>query len=387
MEKTTDIIIIGGGVIGCAIAYFLRKAGVDVIVVERGEIGERGGQASSAAAGLLAPLGPLSGPGPFADLLLSSFAMFPALVPELEEASGVHLHYERTGALRTVRGPKRIPKLQKRMQAWKQLGLAMHWLDGDEARRQEPLLSQEISAAIYIPEESQIQASQLVKAYAQAASNLGAHMYRETEVIDLQRGQDKITGIRTTQGPISCNQVILAMGAWTACYTEWLEMALPVSPLRGQILSYRQPDTPLRHIIFGDAAYITPKGNSLIVGATKEEAGFDASVTEEGISWLRDSAIRLLPILRQSEIEATWAGLRPKTPDAKPILGPVPRWNNVILASGHNSVGIILSAITGRAISEYVTTGQMPEVIRPFSLQRFEPTPISATQGETGSNI
>lgn len=152
-ERSTEVVIIGGGVIGCAITYFLRKAGVDVIVVERGEID---GQASSAAAGLLVPLGPLSGPGPFADLLLASFAMFPTLVPELEDASGVRLHFEQRGALRTVRDPKRISKLQKRIRAWQHLGLAMRWLNGDEARRQEPLLSPEISAAIYIPAESQI---------------------------------------------------------------------------------------------------------------------------------------------------------------------------------------------------------------------------------------
>ncbi len=149
MKRTTDIVILGGGVIGCAIAYHLRKAGADVAVVERGEIGS---QASSAAAGLLAPLGPLSGPGPFADLLLSSFAMFPTLVPELEDTSGIHLHYEQTGALRTVRNPKRIPNLQKRLESWKPLGLEMHWLSGDEARQREPLLSPEISAAIYVPE-------------------------------------------------------------------------------------------------------------------------------------------------------------------------------------------------------------------------------------------
>ena len=111
MQPTVDVAIVGGGVIGCAIAYYLSKSGVDVAVFDRGEIGA---EASSAATGLLAPLGPLSGPGPFADLLLSSFALFPALVPELEEASGIHLEYEQTGALRIVRNPKHISNLHKR---------------------------------------------------------------------------------------------------------------------------------------------------------------------------------------------------------------------------------------------------------------------------------
>ncbi len=370
MKQTTDIAIIGGGIIGCATAYYLGNSGADVTLVERGEIGS---QASSAAAGLLAPLGPLPGPGPLADLLLASFAMFPTLVPELEEASGIDLGYERTGALRTVRNPKRIANLKKRLEAWKPLGLEMHWLSGDEARQREPLLSPDISAAIYVPEEAQIQAPHLVNAFARAASNVGATIRDHTEVISLQRDRHRIIGVQTAQGElITCNHLILATGAWTACYGEWLDMTLPVSPLRGQILAYLQPAKPVRHIIFGEAAYLAPKGNRLIVGATKEEAGFDTSVTDAGQSWLSETATRLVPLLRQNSTEGVWAGLRPKTPDAWPILGPAPHWENVTLATGHNSIGIMLSAITGQTIAECVTTDHVPDIIRPFSVARFE---------------
>jgi glycine oxidase len=370
MKQTTDIAIIGGGIIGCAIAYNLRKAGAEVTLLERGEIGR---EASSAAAGLLAPLGPLPGPGPLADLLLASFAMFPTLVPELEEASGLDLGYERTGSLRTVRNPKRVPNLQKRLDAWKPLGLEMHWLSGDEARKLEPLLSPDISAAIYVPEESHIQASTLVNAFARAASNAGATIRNHTDVIGLQRDCHRITGVRTEQDEIiTCNHLILATGAWAGCYDEWLDMTLPVEPLRGQILAYQQPITSIRHIIFGEAAYLAPKGNSVIVGATKEEVGFDTSITVQGQSWLIETATRLVPSLNQSSIERAWAGLRPKTPDGWPILGPAPRWENVTLATGHNSIGTILSAITGQMIAECVIRKYVPDIIRPFSVTRFE---------------
>src|SRR5947209_562696 len=145
LQASTDVIIVGGGVIGCSIAYYLRKAGVEVMVLDQGEIGA---QASSAAAGLLAPLGSLSGPGPLADLVLASFALFPSLVPELEDASGMRVEYEHTGALRTVRNLKRIASLRQRMQAWQPLGLQMYWLTGEEARQREPLLASDICAAI-----------------------------------------------------------------------------------------------------------------------------------------------------------------------------------------------------------------------------------------------
>ncbi len=369
MEQKTDVVIVGGGVIGCAIAYYLRKAGRDVIVLEQGEIGA---QASSAAAGLLAPLGPLSGPGPFADLLLASFALFPSLVPELEKASGVHLEYEQTGALRTVRNPKRVAHLKKRMEAWQPLGLKMQWLTGNEARQREPLLGPDIQAAIYAPEESQIKAPQVVKAFSQAARNLGAKIYDHKKVIGIQQEKSRVTGVQIYQNEtIACNHLVLATGAWSAEYEEWFNISLPVKPLRGQLICFRQPPQPLHHIIFGEAIYLAPKGDNILVGATKEDAGFDVQVTEEGTSWLRKSAIKLVPELEQNSIEASWAGLRPKTPDTRPILGKIAKWENVILATGHNSVGIILSAITGKTITELISMQSTPEIIQPFSNERF----------------
>lgn len=369
MQRTTEVVIIGGGIIGCAIAYYLRKRNVDIIVLERGEIGA---EASSAAAGLLAPLGPLAGPGPFADLLLAGFALFPSLVPELEDATGLHLGYAQTGALRTVRNSKRVANLRKRMEAWQPLGLEMQWLSGDEARQREPLLASDVCAAIYAPEEAQIQAPQLVQAFFQAARKLGARFYTHKEVIGIQHKHFRVTDVHIASGEtITCNHLIVATGAWTALYDEWFSLALPVSPLQGQILSLQQPVPPLQHIVFGDAAYLTPKGGSILVGATKEEVGFDAHVTDEGVSWLYDTAIRLAPSLKFATAEASWVGLRPKTPDTRPILGPLLQWKNVTLATGHNSVGIMLSAITGQAIAEYVTTGRVPEIIRPFSVERF----------------
>lgn len=369
MEHITDVVIIGGGVIGCSIAYYLRKSGIDVTVLEQGEIGA---QASSAAAGLLAPLGPLPGPGPFADLLLASFALFPSLVPELEDMSGIQLGYKQTGALRTVRNPKRVSNLQKRMEAWQPLGLEMHWLTGEEARQLEPLLTPDICAAIYAPEESQIKAPQVVKAFSKAASNLGAKIYKHKKVTGIQQEQCRVTGVQVSQAEIiACHHLIIATGAWSAQYEQWFNTVIPVSPLKGQIICFQQPSQPLRHILFGDAAYIAPGEDSMLVGATKEDAGFDTQLTKEGITWLRDTAVKLIPTLDQSTIKTSWAGLRPKTPDMRPILGNMPGWKNVILATGHNSVGIILSPITGKTTAEFVSTGDKPEIIQPFSLERF----------------
>jgi glycine oxidase len=369
LRKTTDTLIIGGGVIGCAIAYFLRKQQVDVVLLERGEIGS---QASSVAAGLLAPLGPLSGPGPFADLVLAGFSSLTSLVPELEESSGIRLDYERTGALRIVRNPKRSAHLQKRLKSWQPLGLQLYWLSGEEARQQEPLLAPDICAAIYAPEEAQIRASSLVQSFARAAQLAGAQIYHQQEVDGVLTEKSRVTGVRTTQGEmITCNRLILASGAWAAQCSAWFNVTVPVSPLHGQLISLLQPVPQLKHIVFGDAAYLIPKGDTILVGATREEIGFDTTIKEEGSSWLYATAIRLIPVLSQGKIQAARAGLRPKTPDSHPIVGFLLPWENVLIAAGHNSVGIILSAITGQCIAEMVTTGGTPPLIQPFSLERF----------------
>jgi glycine oxidase len=367
--KTTDVIIIGGGVIGCAIAYFLRKQHIDVVLLERGEIGS---QASSAAAGLLAPLGPLSGPGPFADLVLAGFASLTSLVPELEASSGMRLNYERTGALRIVRNQKRIAHLQKRLASWQTLGLPLYWLSGEEARQREPLLAPDICAAIYSPAEAQIQASCVVQAFAQAARLAGAHIHPHQEVTAVLTRNGRATGVCTTQGEmITCNQLILASGAWAAQCSAWFNVILPISPLHGQLISLPQPAPQLKHIIFGEATYLTPKGETLLVGATKEDMGFDTTVTEEGTSRLYTTATRLIPALSESKMLAAWAGLRPKTPDSHPIVGFLAPWENVLIAAGHNSVGIILSALTGQYVAEMITTGDTPPLIKPFSPERF----------------
>lgn len=373
MQTLADVVIVGGGIIGCAIAYYLRKSDMDVTVLDQGEIGA---EASSAAAGLLAPLGSLSGPGPFAELVLASWSMFPSLVPELEDASGLQLAYQQTGALRIVRNPKNISNLRKRMQAWQPLGLEMHWLTGDEARQREPLLAPDVCAAIYAPQESQITAPQVIKAFAQAAIRQGAKLYSHREVIGIQHHNARVTEVCTAQGErIGCNHLIVATGAWAAHWGEWLNISLPVVPQRGQILTLQQAFPPLRHINFGEAAYLAPKPDgTIIVGATKDEVGFDKRLTTGGIAWLLHTAMRLAPRLETCAIDQMWTGLRPKTPDNQPLLGTAPHWENVTLAVGHGSVGIMLSAITGKSIAELVMTGNTPEVIRPFGVERFGDT-------------
>lgn len=380
MKHAADVLIVGGGIIGCSIAYFLRKHGVEVIVLEKGDIGA---QASSAAAGLLAPIRPLSQRDSFKAFQLAGLARFSSFVPELEAVSGMNVGYEKTGTLRLLPAEKIVPA-QTWAEAWLHAGYHIEVLTPEDAYKREPLLNTGLPGAISIEEEAQVVPVQFVQAFAQAALNLGALFYTHTEVVALQRTESnkRIAGIWTNQGDLlTCNQLIIATGAWSAQCGTWLEVTLPVRPVRGELIAFQQPSPPVHHILFDEGVfdediYLAPKPDrTLVVGATKAEVGFDTSVSVEGPLHLHKIATQIIPALAHCSIQRMWAGLRPKTLDSRPLLGPIPSWENVMIASGHSGFGILLSIITGETIAELVTTEQVPEIIRPFVLKKTSRDP------------
>jgi glycine oxidase len=369
-DYTTDVAIIGGGVIGSSIAYFLSKAGLQVLVIERAGIAA---ESSSAAAGLLAPLGNLNGPGEFTDLLLASNTLILDLIPELEALSGESTEYRRWGSLHAASDEQEAAHLRAQMNAWTALGWQVRWLDGEEAREREPRLASPIVGAVSAPGEGSIKPAGVTRAYAGAARKLGARFIEQAEVTGFERTGSRVTGLRTAKGEtIACAQVVLAAGAWSSSAGGWLGLSIPVQPARGQILALTQVEPPMEHILFGEGVYLVPKpDNTIFVGATVEQVGFDKRVTAAGIAGLLASAIRLVPDLADAPIERMWAGLRPWSPDARPILGRAPGWENVILATGHSAIGFETSAISGQSIAELLLTGQTPAIIRPFGPERF----------------
>ncbi|HXR66656.1 MAG TPA: glycine oxidase ThiO [Ktedonobacteraceae bacterium] len=367
---TTDVAIVGGGVIGSALAYFLRKAGVDVLVIERAEVAA---ESSSAAAGLLSPLGALEENNAFSDVIMASRALILKLMPELETLSGASMEYRRCGSLRTASETRDVARLREQMAVWETMGWQVNWLTGDEARQQEPHLAPTIQAAVYASQEGSIKAAGVTRAYAGAARSLGARFLEHTEVTGIESAGERVLGLRTAAGEtINCARLVIAAGAWSTTIGYWLHLKIPVQPARGQILALKQPATPLKHILFGEQVYLIPKpDDTIFVGATVEQVGFEKQVTAAGISWLLAGAMKLAPVLAEAPIERMWAGLRPWSADERPILGDAPGWENVILATGHSGVGFETSAISGQSLAELLTSGQTPAIIRPFGLERF----------------
>jgi len=382
MHRGTDVVIVGGGVIGCSIAYFLRKTGVEVMVIEREEIAA---ESSAAAGGLITQLGGLAGPPPFTALMLESWSLFATLIAELEDASGVDIGYRQTGCLRAMLDEDENEQMRKLVPVCQSMGIDMQWLTRGEAREMIPMLTSRVLGAAYAPQVGSISASVMTRAYAAAARSLGGVISEHLQVTGFTTHASRLTSVQTVGGEtIACNHLVIAAGSWSTNCGEWLGVDIPVHPARGQILALRQPERPLKHTLMvgasamlvkyglGSDLFLVPKPDGTIyVGSTVEHVGFDKNLTVGGIAALLTGVIQIAPELANAPIVKMWTGLRPWSADGYPILGRAPGWENVSVATGHGGIGLEASAVTGKVIAELVTTGQVPERIRTFGLERF----------------
>ena len=365
-NRSFDVIVAGGGVIGCSIAYYLACEGVSVAVVERGEIG---GEASGAAAGMLAPLAEVEEGGPFQQLSLDSLRLFPALTETLRSETGIDVEYLPSGILRLAVSDKEERRL--RALAADSTGLPLHWLTQDELHTFEPALSMQIRGALYSPLERQVNADRLVQAFARGAARHGAKLRRHLRISGLLMRNSRVTGVRTSDGVMAADHVVLATGPWTRRLAASLGVDLPVFPVRGQMMALPSRSS-LRHIVWGSDGYLVPKANGLVfAGATVEKVGFRRQTTLAGLRSLRDMASSLAPRLAALAPVDSWAGLRPGSADGRPLLGSLPGWDGVSVATGHYRNGILLSPITGRLIARSIIDGSPDEAMAPFSPARF----------------
>ncbi len=363
-----EVLIIGGGIIGCAAAYELSKAGAAVALLERGELG---GAASGAAAGMLIPPPEAAPSGPFRDLCRASSALFPSLVPALRRETGIDVQYHASGMLMVAETEERAQALRAIVR-WPASsgGLTLDWIEAEPLRRLEPALSPALPGAAYSPDQRHVNPGRLTQAFAQAAACRGAHLRQGTAVTGFLRRGDRVTGVRTPSGRIPADHLVMAAGPWTRMLARKLGVDVPTRPMRGQMLAYRA--TPLRHIISGDEGYLIPKpGGFLYAGATVEDVGFRPRTTARGLAWLRRMARALVPGLRYGQVASAWAALRPGSPDGLPIIGPLPGYDNVYVATGHFRNGVLLAPITGKLVAQLILEGQTEMPLAPFSPERF----------------
>ena len=364
MPETADVVVIGAGVVGCSVAYYLAREGVNVTLLEREAIGSG---ASAHATGSLSLLGAEFSPGASFQIARASYAEFPKIVPELESATGMDLLYQRRPSLRLALDDEEAD-LIKDLMVWQQPLVQMRWIDAGEVQSIEPRLSPSIIGAVYEDESAQLDSYRFNLALARGAELKGANIIHR-DVTGLVTSGTTISGVQTASGEIHCGTVVVAAGTWSRAFTPWLGFPVPVRPMKGERLLLNYPGEPLRVLIS------SPKRGHMIsrmdgltsVGSTggrdydqKElfwGEEFDRQPTEAARLELLQRAIDVFPDLERAELVQQLAGSRPLSPDSKPIIGPVPGREGVLLATGHTTKGIHLGPITGRIITDYVCRG------------------------------
>jgi glycine oxidase len=359
-----DVVIVGGGIIGCAIAFFLAKSGVRPLVLERGQVG---GEASSGAAGMLTAQAHTDEPGPLFDLKLASRALYERLASELLDRAGLDIEYRQLGHIVPALTEAEVAAVKERAGWQAARGLAAVWLEAGEARALEPGLAPDVLGAGWFPEDHHVNNTAATQALASATMRLGGRVRTDCAVLDLVREGERVTGVRTRDETVSAGTVILCAGAWMQQFERAAGTPLPIIPAKGQIVVARLEPPALRHVVYGTAAYAIPRpSGEHIIGSTVEFVGFDKQVTVKGVSGLLQGITRLVPALREAAMAASWGCLRPAAPDGLPLLGAVPGRPGLVVATGHFRNGILLGPITGQMIAELVVTGKSPISLEPF---------------------
>jgi glycine oxidase len=367
--KSSDILILGGGIIGMSIARELAGNGLSVRILERHQPGR---EASWASAGMLAPQGELS-EGAFQKLCLESNRRYPAYRISVEEETGIKCYHREAGTMALAITDEDEDEFRHTYESQKKDGLEVEWISGDDARKKEPELSQFVRGGMYLPGDRHVENRLLVPALEKSCRMRGVDIISGAQVIKINSNNKKVTGVSTIIGDFTANIVINTAGAWSATIDVPDEsLRPPVFPVRGQMMAIELP-TPkfLSHVIRSPRSYMVPRHDSrLFLGATMEEVGFNKSNTVWGIHKLLCGAKELLPNLDKCTIIETWSGLRPGCADNHPILGYT-SLDGYIMATGMFRNGLLLTPVISQTIADLIISGTTPAIIAPFSIERF----------------
>jgi glycine oxidase len=363
-----DLIIVGAGLIGLAVAREAAGRGLQVTVLERGE---PGGGASRAAAGMLSPLSEASSSGAYLSFGISSLRMYRSWVEEVEDRSGVEVEYRECGKVCLAFTPPEEAELRERLQWANSIGIRAERLSSEEVRAHLPGATENVLSGLLVLDDFRVSARRLSRALIAAARSEGVEVRAESGVRSVRSVNGRVAGVFLENGAsISAERVVLSAGAWSG--TVGGIPPLPVRPVRGQMLALHPDSFPLRRIVETEAVYLVPREDGrVLVGATVEEVGFRDGNTAGGIRQLLSAAAHLFPALEASPLGEIWSGLRPATRDGNPILGADPEIEGLFHASGHYRNGVLLAPATARSLVPLLLDGVSEAIPAEFSPARF----------------
>jgi glycine oxidase len=372
LSASADVVVVGGGLIGCSLAAELAARGRSVVVVERSE---PGGEASGAAAGMLSPQADAADPSPFFDLALESRDLYPAWSRQAAEETGVDVGYRRVGLLRVLPGPGPAAETLRAPADWQRArGLRVEELTCEELPREIAVrLAPRVRSVLYFPDEAVVDPRRATRAAWLLAERRGARIETGISVRRFVIDHGACVGVETDAGAMPSGAVVDAAGAW-AGFDGSLPVRVPVVPVRGQIVEIRLGGRPLQTVLSSEEVYLVPREDgSVLIGSTLEHVGFRKEVTAGAIGQLLDAAARLCPEVTSARFVTAWAGLRPGTPDGWPLLGES-GVDGLFLAAGHFRNGILLAPATARHMADLLT-GRPAPALSPFSVDRFAGLP------------
>ncbi|MFJ8080622.1 glycine oxidase ThiO [Streptomyces sp. NPDC096205] len=376
MSRTSDVLVVGGGIIGLVTAWRAAERGLATAVVDP----EPGGGAAQVAAGMLAAVTELHyGEQTLLGLNLASARRYPEFAAELTDLTGHDLGYRQCGTLAVALDADDRAHLRELHALQQQSGLDSQWLSGRECRRLEPMLAPGVRGGLRVDGDHQIDPRRLAAALVTACERAGVVVHRDwAEKLTVVR--ERAAGVVTRAGALlEAGQVVLAAGSLSGRLAGVPDDVLPpVRPVKGQVLRLTVPqryapflNRTVRAVVRGSQVYLVPRENGeLVVGATSEELGWDTTVTAGGVYELLRDAHELVPGITELPLTETRAGLRPGSPDNAPLLGPT-ELDGLLLATGHYRNGVLLTPVTGDAMAHVLTTGELPDEARPFTPRRF----------------
>src|SRR6188474_638146 len=415
MDSQQDVVIIGGGVIGVCSAYYLAQKGIQVTLIEKGEIASG---CSYGNGGLIVPSHsvPLASPGalgsglrwlldsdsPFyikprfdmdlfrwlirfalasrqgqmlraipvmRDLLFASRALYEGLA----EHAGFDFGFEGNGSLWVCLSKERLEHEKEETHLFEEFDIPFKLMDQSEVHDLEPALLPQVVGGIHYPRDGHIHPARFVMGLAEKARGLGAQLWTKTEALGFESTGGKITKIHTTRGDISSKQVVLATGSWSPEVAHELRLQIPIQAAKGYSITLENPPiSPKIPLSLGEArVVVNPLDDSLRLAGTLELAGMDFSINARRVDAMHKASSEYLPGLQEAKIIEIWRGLRPCTPDGLPIIGRSRAFDNLIVAAGHAMLGMSLGPITGKLVSQLVNAEKTEVDVLPFRMERF----------------
>ena len=380
----SEVVIIGGGVIGLSIARALALYGAnDICLLEKGSIGT---ESSFAAAGMLAPQVEADSDDEFFRLACESRDLYPRFAAALLEETDIDVELDTTGTLYVALSDSDEQECEHRYNWQNSAGLQVDRLSAAEVRQLEPCINPSVRSALLFPNDVQVENRRLLSALVQSVKNFGIRMVTGVHADELVVEQNRVVGVKTSNGVISCSRIVLAAGCWTSQIrivrnnTDTLAAHIPrIDPVRGQMVCLDARPQLSRHVIYSPRGYIVPRRDGrLLAGSTSEHVGFAKRPTAGGVQSILDHVMQISPAISSLPISDSWAGLRPKAADGLPVLGPCGEIDGLFYATGHYRNGILLAPITGELIARAIVNGEISQALASFSPNRFDRTAVGA---------